>query len=130
MPPVQRRRLYTALAAAVNTITVGWLAVCAAAVVSVGTAIPACIVAGLASLLSIGLSLNNDMQAGTVAVSAGNPDPAPRDVRNARDVVKWYREHDNGFLEDYTGRIHELRQANESTCTSTSIASLLYTDPG
>lgn len=93
---------------AVTTIAAGLFVLCGTVFASAGWTAPACLGAGIASGIDLILSIVSDATSGSTAESANDPDPSSRLRSRAADSVKWFKLHDDGFMEAYSGRLHDL----------------------
>lgn len=101
----------TATISAVTVIAGGLFALCATVFATAGWTAPACLAAGVASGIDLILSIVSDATSGDTKSGANDPDTRKRE---ANKVQKFFKMHDDGWMENYDGRLHELYGSNET----------------
>ena len=92
---------------AVSVVTGGLFALCASVFATAGWTAPACLASGFSSGVLLVLGIVNDAS-GQTSQNGNDPD-SKRSIGNT-----WYRIHDNGFMENYDGKINSLWGTNDT----------------
>ena len=101
-------------------VTGGLYAACGAVLATAGWTAPACIASGFASGIGLILAVFTDLSGQTVT-NGNNPDPTKR------EAPQWFKVHDDGFMELYDGRMHELHNSNETHTIHDAVHGFVHT---
>lgn len=111
---------FTATLTFLGLVTTGLYAACGSVLATAGWTAPPCIASGFASGIGLILAVFTDLSGQTVT-SGNNPDPTKR------EAPQFFKVHDDGFMELYDHRMHELHGTNETHKIHDAIHGFMHT---